>query len=122
MAFDEQWRAVADSRTSRVSAISATSANVPSLKKNRKKKVKMVFFSSFYSNWHLALVAQVALTHHKGGKGKMLYMADWRQQTTPVAASAIKKPSLFIEINRQLTSSKSVSFLEKVGKLLGESR
>ena len=77
MAFDEQWRAVADLRTSIVSATTATTANVPSLKKNRKKG-KYSVFSSFYSNWQLAVVAVVALTHVNGSYGDMLYMAGWR--------------------------------------------
>jgi hypothetical protein len=79
LAFDKQWRAVADLRTSIVSATCATCANAPSLKKNRKKG-KYSVFSSFYSNWRLAQVAQVALTHVNGSYGDMLYMAGWRQQ------------------------------------------
>ncbi|WP_294718673.1 hypothetical protein [Prevotella sp.] len=76
MAFDEQWRAVANSRTS---IVTATCANVPSLKKIEKKGKDGVF-SSFYSNWQLAEVAEVALTHVNGSYGEMLYMAGWRQQ------------------------------------------
>ena len=79
MAFDEQWRAVANSRTSIVTATCATCANVPSLKKIEKKGKDGVF-SSFYSNWQLAEVAEVALTHVNGSYGEMLYMAGWRQQ------------------------------------------
>ena len=82
MAFDEQWRAVANSRTSIVTATCATSANVPSLKKIEKKGKNGVF-SSFYSNWQLAEVAEVAevaVTHVNASYGEMLYMAGWRQQ------------------------------------------
>ena len=51
-----------------VSATCATCANAPSLKKIEKKGKNGVF-SGFDSNWRLAQVAQVALTHHKGGNG-----------------------------------------------------
>ena len=79
MAFDKQWRAVADLRTSIVTATTATTANVPSLKK-REKKGKNGVFSSFYSNWQLAEVAVVAVTHVNGSYREMLYMSGWRQQ------------------------------------------
>lgn len=75
----------------------------------------MVFFSSFYSNWHLALVAQVALTHHKGGKGKMLYMADWRQQTTPRCSLGYKEAVTFHR-------DKQATYFKQVGKFRVESR
>ena len=75
----------------------------------------MVFFSSFYSNWHLALVAQVALTHHKGGKGIMPYMADWRQQTTPRCSLGYKEAVTFHR-------DKQATYFKQVGKFLGESR
>ena len=51
--------------TQEVSATSATSAKCQNIEKVNKYGT----FSTFDSNWHLAQVAQVALTHHKGGTG-----------------------------------------------------
>ncbi|WP_297248138.1 hypothetical protein [uncultured Prevotella sp.] len=102
MAFDEQWRAVADLRTSIVSATTATTANVPSLKKNRKKG-KYSVFSSFYSNWQLAVVAVVALTHVNGSYGEMLYMAGWRQQR-------VKKTVIATTIGGSILPSENSAF------------
>ena len=74
-------------------------------------------------------MAVVALTHVNGSYGDMLYMAGWRQQNHDPLQPRLSEihhfssgSSFFIGVNRQVTPSKSVSFLEKVGKLLEENK
>ena len=61
------------------------------------------------------LVPLVPLTHHKGGKGKMLYMAGLRQQITLRCSLGYQEAVTFHR-------DKQTTYFKQVGKFLGESR
>lgn len=67
-------------------------------------------------------MAVVAVTHVNGSYREMLYMAVGDSKTTTRCSLGYQKVIIFIGVNRQVATSKSVSFLEKVGKLLEENK
>ena len=74
-----------------------------------------MFFSSFYSNWRLAQVAQVAVTHVNGSYREMLYMAVGDSKITIRCSLGYQKVIIFHR-------GKQASYAKQVGKFLGESR